>query len=98
MNNQSYPDSWPQLLNSENDVDNSSKEHFHGDYDGNDYIVGSNRVNFASVGDWVSLVHFLKFKGQSSHLQEQLQTKSENMIGSTPVHIAAGNHNPSALR
>ena len=47
------------MLNSENDVGNSSKD-IHGDYDGNDYIVGSNLLNFASVEVVVWQEHFLK--------------------------------------
>ena len=63
-------------------------------------LQGSTVFHLAARYDVTSLkilVHFLKFKGQSLQLQEQLMTKSENVIGSTPVHIAAANHNPAAL-
>ena len=64
-------------------------------------LQGSTVFHLAARFDVASLkilVHFLKFKGQSLRLREHLMTQSDNNdIGSTPVHIAAANHNPEAL-
>jgi hypothetical protein len=43
------------------------------------------------------LAQFLKFKGAAAYFSEQVAVKTENDVGRTPLHAAAGNPSPVAL-